>query len=540
MFKSMSIKARLSAAFIVAFLLFGLGVGTALNGVFSTSERFEHFFATSQVRYTAYQTMFSDGLLSGMALRNLVLKPHIRKPYKVVPTAIERFDTAYANAVNAAGDDAGTLEKLKKIDRHWQVSRAAKLKVLDQVKAGDVEGATETLNTVEHPNWQQVRIAVQKLTLVEEARARELRAQMLENKNAIIRNSLLLSLVAILSGALIAWLVIRSIKRTFGHVIQSLNDIASGEGDLTRRLDEQGRDEVAQLGGAFNRFVSRIQELIRQIRETGDTLTSSAKQMTEMSVETKYSMNQQESKIDQVATAMNEMTATVQEVARNAAEASSAAQSADSEAGNGNQLVKQAIGSINDLASEVDQSAQNIASLDQNAEQIGSVLDVIRGIAEQTNLLALNAAIEAARAGEQGRGFAVVADEVRTLASRTQDSTQEIQAMIEQLQQGTKTAVQSMDQSREKTGAVVDVAKQAGEALTSITRAVSQIADMNSHIATAAEEQSAVSEDINQNVVSINTLANQAAATAEQAAASSQDLERLAEQLQQAISQFRV
>ncbi|MDY6980238.1 MAG: methyl-accepting chemotaxis protein [Pseudomonadota bacterium] len=540
MFKSMSIKARLSAAFIVVFLLFGLGVGTALNGVFSTSERFEHFFATSQVRYTAYQTMFSDGLLSGMALRNLVLKPHIQKPYKVVPTAIERFDTAYANAIKAAGDDAGTLEKLKKIDRHWQVSRAAKLKVLDQVKAGDVQGATETLNTVEHPNWQQVRIAVQELTLAEEARARELRAQMLENKNAIIRNSLLLSLVAILSGALIAWLVIRSIKRTFGHVIQSLNDIASGEGDLTRRLDEQGRDEVAQLGGAFNRFVSRIQELIRQIRETGDTLTSSAKQMTEMSVETKYSMNQQESKIDQVATAMNEMTATVQEVARNAAEASSAAQSADSEAGNGNQLVKQAIGSINELASEVDQSAQNIASLDQNAEQIGTVLDVIRGIAEQTNLLALNAAIEAARAGEQGRGFAVVADEVRTLASRTQDSTQEIQAMIEQLQQGTKTAVQSMDQSREKTGAVVDVAKQAGEALTSITRAVSQIADMNSHIATAAEEQSAVSEDINQNVVSINTLANQAAATAEQAAASSQDLERLAEQLQQAISQFRV
>lgn len=256
--------------------------------------------------------------------------------------------------------------------------------------------------------------------------------------------------------------------------------------------------------------------------------------------QTRQGVQRQRDEIDQVATAMNEMAATVQEVAQNTQSAMNAANEATEQARSGALTVTEAIGVIENLSASVRQAQQVIQKLSEDSTSIGSVLEVITGIAEQTNLLALNAAIEAARAGEQGRGFAVVADEVRTLASRTQDSTQEIQAMIEQLQQGTKNAVQSMDQSREKTEAVVGVAKQAGEALTGITRAVSQIADMNSHIATAAEEQSAVSEDINQNVVSINTLANQAASTAEQAAASSQDLENLAQQLQQAISQFKI
>lgn len=237
---------------------------------------------------------------------------------------------------------------------------------------------------------------------------------------------------------------------------------------------------------------------------------------------------------------MNEMTATVQEVARNAADASDAAHAADSEAVNGNLIVDNVTSAINDLALEVQESAGTIATLEENAEQIGTVLDVIRGIAEQTNLLALNAAIEAARAGEQGRGFAVVADEVRTLASRTQDSTREIQSMIERLQEGSKSAVLAMDQSQKKTERVVEQAHKAGEALTSITMAVSRIADMNTQIATAAEQQSAVSEDINENVVGINTLAIDAAGSAEHTTANSQDLERVAADLQDAISTFKV
>jgi len=540
MLNNISIKTRLTAAFLTVIILFGLGIWTALRGVLASSDQFDSFFAENYVRQTAYQNMFSEGLLSGIALRNLVLNPTLTKPYKVTPQAIERFDAAYQNAVRLAKGDAEILEQLKTIENFWQQSRAAKLKTLELMKDNKIEEAKVMLVTQEHPNWRKVRIAVQKLAMAEEARAKQLRASLLKDKDATIRNTTILTLLALVLGGAIALLIVRNIRNAFQSVIESLDDIASGDGDLTQRLGEHGRNEVAAMGRAFNQFVDKIQTLIRQIADTANQLNSAAGTMTENSTQTKFSMNQQESKVEQVATAMNEMTATVQEVARHAAEASGAAQAADSEAVAGSEIVRQVVSAINDLAGEVRESAGTITSLEQSTAQIGTVLDVIRGVAEQTNLLALNAAIEAARAGEHGRGFAVVADEVRTLASRTQQSTQEIQTMIEKLQDGAKSAVRAMDQSQDKTTRVVEEANRAGAALNTITEAVSRIADMNTQIATAAEEQSAVSEDINQNVVSISTLAQQAATSAEHTAAQSQDLERVADALQQSISAFKI
>jgi methyl-accepting chemotaxis protein len=540
MLNNISIKARLTAAFLTVIILFGLGIWTALRGVLVSSDQFDSFFAENYVRQTAYQNMFSEGLLSGIALRNLVLNPKLIKPYVVTPKAIEHFDKAYQNAVRLAKGDPEILAQLKTIENFWQKSRAAKLKTLELMKDNKVDDAKKMLVTQEHPNWRKVRIAVQKLAMAEEAHAKQLRASLLKDKNATIRNTTILTLLALLLGGAIALLIVRNIRNAFKSVIDSLDDIASGEGDLTQRLDEHGRNEVAVMGRAFNQFVDKIQTLIRQIADTANQLNSAAGTMTDNSTQTKFSMNQQESKVEQVATAMNEMTATVQEVARHAAEASGAAQAADSEAVAGSEIVKDVANAINDLAAEVRESAGTISSLEHSTEQIGTVLDVIRGVAEQTNLLALNAAIEAARAGEHGRGFAVVADEVRTLASRTQQSTQEIQTMIEQLQEGAKSAVRAMDQSQDKTTRVAEEANRAGAALNTITEAVSRIADMNTQIATAAEEQSAVSEDINQNVVSINTLAQQAATSAEHTAAQSQDLERVAASLQNSISVFKI
>ena len=540
MMKQLSMKAKLTAAFLIVFVLFGTAIALAVQGVMSTSQRFDDFFTTSQVRYTAYQKMYSDGLLSGIALRNLVLRPELKKPFEVVPAAIKRFDDAYQTALAASEGNPETLAELETIAAQWEQNKGSKLAVLERMRAGDIEGAKELLVTVEHPTWQKIRIAMQNLTNAEEQNTLALRAQMMEEKEAVLRNTLGLTLLAIVLGALVAFVVIRALKRAFCHVIESLTDIASGEGDLTRRLDEAGRDEVAELGRAFNRFVVKIQALVKQVAETGEQLMAEAQAMTDMSVDTKLNMNQQESKLDLVATAMNEMTATVQEVARNASEASSGAQEADKEANAGNRMVDEVVAAINDLAREVRESARTIGSVENDAEQIGTVLDVIRGIAEQTNLLALNAAIEAARAGEQGRGFAVVADEVRTLASRTQESTREIQEMIERLQGGAKGAVEVMRHSEQKTDDVVERAGRAGEALKRITRAVSSIAEMNTQIATAAEEQSAVSEDINENVVSIHTLATQAAESAEQTSNRSQALQRVAEDLQRMIGAFRV
>jgi len=540
MFGQLTIRAKVAVSYVVVFVLMFIALGTALSGMMNVGSKFDHFFEQSYARQTAYQQMFADGLLSGVALRNLVLKPHLKKPFKVTPAAIERFDKAYKQAVVLAANDDQIKSRLAEIDQYWQKSRAAKFQVLELMKNGQRDEAIIALTEQEHPNWQKVRIAAQDLYNAEVKAAQDLRADLQTSKDDTLRNSLLIAIVAVLVGAIIAFFIVQGIRKAFDHVVTSLNDIASDEGDLTRRLDESSRDEVGQVARAFNRFVEKIHDLVRQVSDSIEQLASASRQMTEVSSKTMDSFVKQQGEIEQVATAMNEMTATVQEVARNAEDASSAARDADSEANTGNAEVQDVIGAINELAREVVSTADTIHNLNGDSEKIGSVLDVIKGIAEQTNLLALNAAIEAARAGEQGRGFAVVADEVRTLASRTQQSTQEIQAMIEHLQTGAKDAVKAMERGQQMATASVEKAEQAGHSLSGITGAVSKIADMNTQIATAAEQQSSVADNINRNVVVINDLAMHATEGAEQTAISSSDLEKLSVRLQNIVGSFKI
>ncbi len=540
MFGGMSIKLKLMVANSFVILLFILALWSALAGMFSAANESKQFFNENLVRQTAYQTMFADGLLSGVALRNLVLKPKAKKPHKVVPAAIKRFDDAFKLVRSMPHNNKSLQASYVSIQKHWQKSRAAKIQVLELVKSGEVEQAIELLKKIEHPHWQKVRIAVQKLTNKELAENVESQKSLLMNANYSATRTLIIAVIAIFVSILISFIMTRMIKSAFSRVTNSLNDIANGEGNLTQRLDESGAKEIKGLSIAFNSFVEKIQNLIVQVANSSGQLITEMKQLTELSVDTKLNVNQQEGKIEQVATAMNEMAATVQEVARNASHASDSAKAADVESTKGQQVVTEVTRAINDLATDVSHASATIATLKNDTEQIGSVLDVIKGIAEQTNLLALNAAIEAARAGEQGRGFAVVADEVRTLASRTQESTQEIQEMIEKLQSGAISAVEAMDKGQSNTQTTVEKANLASQALSAITQAVSQIAEQNTQIATAAEEQSAVAEEINQNIVSINTLSVQAAQGAEHTAASSQQSEQTANELQQIISMFKI
>ncbi|WP_394327666.1 methyl-accepting chemotaxis protein [Pseudomonas chlororaphis] len=283
-----------------------------------------------------------------------------------------------------------------------------------------------------------------------------------------------------------------------------------------------------------------LRELIGGIRDGVTQIASAAEELSAVTEETSAGVNSQKIETDQVATAMHEMTATVQEVARNAEEASQAAAAADGEAREGDKVVAEAIAQIERLASEVVRSTDAMTVLQQESQKIGSVMDVIKAVAEQTNLLALNAAIEAARAGEAGRGFAVVADEVRALAQRTQKSTEEIEGLVAGLQNGTQQVALVMNNSRSLTDSSVDLTRKAGASLENITRTVSNIQSMNQQIAAAAEEQSAVAEEISRSIINVRDVSEQTAAASDETAASSVELARLGNQLQMMVSHFRV
>ncbi|ABX47741.1 MULTISPECIES: methyl-accepting chemotaxis protein [Shewanella] len=351
---------------------------------------------------------------------------------------------------------------------------------------------------------------------------------------------ILIGFAAMLIGTAIAWFIAKGITRPIAETTQAMNDIAEGEGDLTRRITITSKDEIAELAQAFNRFVEKIHHTVTQVSDATSLLATSAEEMSGITHETQSMANRQNLETEQVATAMNEMAATVQEVAHNATDAADAANHANESTEQGKLVVQKVVATIAVLAEEIAAAANAINELERNTAEIDSVLVVIRNITEQTNLLALNAAIEAARAGEQGRGFAVVADEVRTLATRTQASTTEIQKMIEALQLKAKSTVSAMETSSRTTQSCVAQVNQAGEELVAITQAVSTISQMNIQIASAANEQCAVSAEINKNINNINDIATTTTNSAVHTARAGDELAQLAARLQVLLAQFRI
>jgi len=377
---------------------------------------------------------------------------------------------------------------------------------------------------------------------VENRLSDELIAYTEASKQAALNQTIIAAILAafaLLLTAVLSTLIVRSITKPVSAMDDTISMIEK-EFDLTLQIPVTSKDEIGSTAISFNRMMGAFREFIGKVGSASTQLATSAEQLSVITGENKQGVIQQEQETEQVATAMNEMSATVQEIARSTENAAFAAREAADNSTQAKQIFNSTVEGIHTLTSDVASAADAIQTVNDDSNEVGMVLEVIRGIAEQTNLLALNAAIEAARAGEQGRGFAVVADEVRTLASRTQDSTQDIEKIIEELQMGSDKAVKVMGHSSEEAETSEQKAEQASHSLQEITEAVTAISDMNTQIASAAEEQSVVAEEINRNIVAISSVTTNNAETTQQTAAAGDQVSKLAAELQSIVSKFNV
>jgi methyl-accepting chemotaxis protein len=436
---------------------------------------------------------------------------------KLIAGSEER--SAYDQYVQKLAEYRQLEEKIKTLSRNNQI---------DELRS--------ILNADLLANSEQMNVVLSKLVDINTRQLSE------SNKEASDQYSMAFDLligiliVSTLLTILFAWLLTSSITLPIAQALAAAEDIA--EGNLTRPIKVDGSDEAGRLLAAMKKMQEKLRDTLQRISGSATQLASAAEELNTVTDESARGLSQQNKEIEQAATAVNQMTSAVEEVARNAVSTSDASKSATTSAGDGRELVMETVGAIERMSGDVQSTAELIGNLANESRDIGKVLDVIRGLADQTNLLALNAAIEAARAGEAGRGFAVVADEVRALAHRTQQSTSEIERMVGSIQGGTEQAVNSMRNSTERAESTLNIAKGAGMALDTINQAIVQINERNLVIASAAEEQAQVAREVDRNLVNIRELSVQSATGANQTSAASNELSRLAVDLNSMVARF--
>ncbi|MBX8494271.1 methyl-accepting chemotaxis protein [Pseudomonas cichorii] len=409
-----------------------------------------------------------------------------------------------------------------------------RMKVL--TRANKVDELQDLLNNEMLSNSDQMNVVLSKLVDINTEQLNNTKKQAAQEYASAFNLVIGLLIIATLLTILFAWLLTKSITRPISAALHAAETIA--EGNLTRPIEVDGTDEAGRLLLAMQTMQGKLRDTLQRISGSATQLASAAEELNAVTDESARGLSQQNNEIEQAATAVNEMTSAVEEVARNATSTSEASKSATTSAGDGRDLVVETVNAIERMSSDVQSTAELISNLANESRDIGKVLDVIRGLADQTNLLALNAAIEAARAGEAGRGFAVVADEVRALAHRTQQSTSEIERMIGSIQGGTEQAVSSMRNSTERAESTLSIAKGAGLALETIHAAVEEINERNLVIASAAEEQAQVAREVDRNLVNIRDLSAQSTTGANQTTAASNELSRLAVDLNSMVSRF--
>jgi methyl-accepting chemotaxis protein len=530
-----------------AFLGFALiGALMLFLGVFALNQMSKIRAATEDITLSSVPSIRALDEFTQLTLRLRVLSYRLltnREP-DVQQKTLESFDVrnqqirtaqaVYEKLIDSSEERAAYDEYVRLLAQYHQVEE--RMKSLS--RANQVEELRTLLNTELLNNSDQVNAVLNRLLDINNKMALATNQQAADQYDLAFELVVILLILATALTMLFAWLLTRSITQPIAQALDAAEEIA--EGNLTRPIKVEGNDEAGRLLLAMAKMQDKLKDTLQRISGSATQLASAAEELNAVTDESARGLTQQNNEIEQAATAVNEMTSAVEEVARNAVSTSEASKNATSSTGDGRDLVQETVSAIERMSSDVQATATLIGNLAEESRDIGKVLDVIRGLADQTNLLALNAAIEAARAGEAGRGFAVVADEVRALAHRTQQSTSEIERMIGSIQAGTEHAVDSMRNSTERAESTLNIAKGAGMSLDTINTAIVEINERNLVIASAAEEQAQVAREVDRNLVNIRDLSVQSATGASQTSAASSELSRLAVDLNGMVGRFRL
>ncbi|MBI6657035.1 MULTISPECIES: methyl-accepting chemotaxis protein [Pseudomonas] len=523
-----------------------IAVLVVLLGVFAVNRMTQMRQSSQDMSANQLPSMTHLGTITENVLRMRILSFRVlvnREPAALqeaetrIGVLADKVKTAQAKyATLPAGPEEAALYKAFGVTLENYLKAQAEMVALS--KQGKVDEMRALINSRIKDGTDQMGEQLNKLIAINAADAKQADEDAGQSYEGAITGVVAVSVVAALLTVLLAWLLTRSIVTPLRKAVEVAETIAAG--NLSKTIEDDGKDEPARLLSALSTMQASLRQTIQHIAGSATQLASAAEELSAVTEEASRGLQQQNNEIDQAATAVNEMTAAVEEVARNAVSTSEASGQSNQAAREGRDRVMETVGAIQTMTQDVQNTSAMIEGLAAQGRDIGKVLDVIRAIAEQTNLLALNAAIEAARAGEAGRGFAVVADEVRALAHRTAQSTQEIEKMVAGIQNGTGEAVQSMQQSNQRSQSTLEMARAAGASLEQITASISLINERNLVIASASEEQAQVSREVDRNLVNIRDLATQSAAGANQTSAASHELSRLAVDLNGMVARFVV